>query len=185
MSQSGWPSYDRALQCSRPSSARCSLRRRLALDVLGARWLWRPHPFILLPSPPESLPKERRQPKFSPYNLLHSVCFLMRRRGFLCWAVPERWASPPFLFGLRRPPTYYEAFMASRSRHLASSIAYASSARRLVRSRQYNSRGAQALAARYLYPRPHIAIVVRTGLGLSPLRRSSISRHLFRRSSFN
>ena len=38
---------------------------------------------------PESLPKERRQPKFSPYNLLHSVCFLMRRRDFLCWAVPE------------------------------------------------------------------------------------------------
>ena len=36
----------------------------------------------------ESLPREQRQPRFSPMTLLHSYCMLMRSRDFIAWACP-------------------------------------------------------------------------------------------------
>lgn len=38
---------------------------------------------------PESLPKARRQPRFGFGELVRAICFLLCRRDFTCWAVPE------------------------------------------------------------------------------------------------
>jgi len=55
-----------------------------ALAALGAGLL-----LSSLLSLPESLPLAKRQPRFGLPEILRALAFLLRRRDFMCWAVPE------------------------------------------------------------------------------------------------